>query len=80
MYDPDLYRSKDEIAGWKQHDPIDAHVARMREDAALDDEELAALEADIKAQIDAAVDAAEAGTLEPVEELERFVYAEEPAT
>jgi pyruvate dehydrogenase E1 component alpha subunit len=79
MYDPDLYRTKDEIERWRQEDPIDAHVARMREAGALDDEALAALEAEIAAEIDAAVAFAEAGTLEPLAEVGRFVYAEEGA-
>src|SRR5688500_4073285 len=30
MYDPHLYRAKEEIERWKTHDPIDALVARLR--------------------------------------------------
>jgi TPP-dependent pyruvate/acetoin dehydrogenase alpha subunit len=39
----------------------------------LNDAEAQAIEADVAAEIDAAVAFAEAGTLEPVDELERFV-------
>jgi pyruvate dehydrogenase E1 component alpha subunit len=76
MYDPELYRSKDEVARWRERDPIDLLVARLREAGALDDAGLARLEADVAARIDEAVAFAEAGTWEPVDQLERFVYAE----
>ncbi len=37
MYDSDRYRDKAEIAEWKQHDPIDALVSRMRDEGLGDD-------------------------------------------
>ena len=80
MYDPDLYRTKEEIERWKQRDPIDALVARMRADGLLEDGELERVNAEVGEEVDAAVAFAEAGTPEPVEDLLRFVYAEEPAT
>jgi pyruvate dehydrogenase E1 component alpha subunit len=73
MYDPDLYRTREEIEAWKRHDPIPALAASI----AATDEELAAIEADVAAEVDAAVAFAEAGTLEPVEDLERFVVCQE---
>jgi pyruvate dehydrogenase E1 component alpha subunit len=79
MYDPDLYRTKDEIERWKQRDPIDAFVARMRADDQLEDADLEAIETSVAAAIDDAVAFAEAAEPEPVEDLLRFVYAEEPA-
>ena len=30
MYDPDLYRTKDEIERWKEHDPIPALTTGSR--------------------------------------------------
>ncbi|HSD79710.1 MAG TPA: pyruvate dehydrogenase (acetyl-transferring) E1 component subunit alpha [Solirubrobacteraceae bacterium] len=77
MYDPDLYRTKEEIERWRERDPIDVLSARLRERGELDDEALAALDARAVAEVDDAVAFAEAGTLEPVEELLRFVVAEE---
>jgi TPP-dependent pyruvate/acetoin dehydrogenase alpha subunit len=77
MYDPELYRTKDEVAEWREHDPIDAFIGVLREEGALDDARLAELEAAVAAEIDAAVAAAEAGTFEPVEDLTRHVYAEQ---
>jgi pyruvate dehydrogenase E1 component alpha subunit len=77
MYDPELYRSKDEVADWRRHhDPIELLADRMRTAGELDDEQLAEITRLADATIDAAVAEAEAGTLEPVEDLTRFVYAE----
>jgi pyruvate dehydrogenase E1 component alpha subunit len=77
MYDSDRYRDKAEIAAWKQHDPIDALVARLREEG-LDDDAVAALEAEVAQVVSRAVDEAEQGPLEPVEELTRFVTSDRP--
>ena len=79
MYDPELYRTKQEVETWKQRDPIPAHAALLRGARLLDDAGLASLEQEVAAEIARAVDFAEAGTLEPVAELERFVLSEEPA-
>ena len=76
MYDPELYRSKDEVAQWRTHDPIDALVAALHASGELDDAGLAAIEAEVTAEVDDAVAFAEAGTDEPVEQLTRHVYAE----
>jgi pyruvate dehydrogenase E1 component subunit alpha len=78
MYDPDLYRTKEEIESWKQHDPIPALIARLRSDELLNDEDVTQLEHETAEEIDAAIAFAEAGTFEPVAELERFVYYEPP--
>jgi pyruvate dehydrogenase E1 component alpha subunit len=78
MYDPELYRSKDEVDRWKEQDPIPAFRARCAGAGLLSDDEIASLEDDITAEIDDAVRFAEAGTLEPVEDLTRFVYSEAP--
>ena len=75
MYDPDLYRSKQEIEHWRERDPIVTFPAQMAEAGVLDEGVAAALDADVAAEIDAAVQAAEAGTPEPVETLTRFVYS-----
>jgi pyruvate dehydrogenase E1 component alpha subunit len=79
MYDPERYRDKEEVALWRQRDPIDALVARLREDDVLDDAQLEAMRADTLAAVDRATEAAEAAPLEPVEELTRFVYSEQGA-
>ncbi len=76
MYDPDLYRTREEVDAWKRHDPIPALAERLRE-TGFGDDDLAALDSEVVAEVDQAVAFADAGTLEPVEELERFVTCEE---
>ncbi len=76
MYDPDLYRTKEEIERWKEHDPIPALSARLQAAGLLSDVDVEELEASIAREVEEAIAFAEAGTLEPVDELERFVYFE----
>ena len=73
MYDPDLYRSKDEIAAWKQRDPIRLLRARLEAQGLLAAETLGRLEAEADAEVAGAVAEAEAGPLEPVADLLRDV-------
>jgi pyruvate dehydrogenase E1 component alpha subunit len=79
MYDPERYRSKEEVTAWRKRDPLGVFSDRLRADGLLTDDELAAIEEDAAAEIDAAVDAARAGTFEPVEDLTRFVTSEAQA-
>ncbi|HWO72599.1 MAG TPA: pyruvate dehydrogenase (acetyl-transferring) E1 component subunit alpha [Dehalococcoidia bacterium] len=74
MYDPELYRSKDEVEQWKKRDPITTFAATLREQKLLDDEALKKLEAEVAAEIATAVTVAEAGPLEPVEDLLKDVH------
>ena len=76
MYDPDLYRSKEEIERWKEHDPIPALIEQLTSAELLDEDDVQDLEQEVAGEVQAAIEFAEAGTLEPVEELERFVYYE----
>jgi pyruvate dehydrogenase E1 component alpha subunit len=77
MFDPELYRDKAEVAEWKQRDPIPALERQLRSMGLLDDSALAAVGAEVEAVVEAAVEFAEAGTWEPIEELTRFVHSEE---
>jgi pyruvate dehydrogenase E1 component alpha subunit len=76
MYDPDVYRAKEEIERWKQHDPIPALIDQLRTAGLIGDEDVEKLEQEAAEKIEASIEFAEAGTLEPVEDLERFVYFE----
>ena len=76
-FDPELYRSKQEVEEWKKRDPLTTFPAQLRGLGLLDDAALAALESEVGREIAAAVAFAEGGHLEPVEELTRFVYAEQ---
>ncbi len=78
MYDAERYRSKDEVASWRRRDPIVTFGAALAEAGLLDGEGRAAMEAEVDAEVEAAVAFAEAGTDEPVEDLLRFVMSDEP--
>ena len=77
MYDPELYRSKEEIERWREHDPIPLFVARLQDLGLLEEGDLEGIEADVANEVDRAVEFAEAAEFEPVEDLERFVYMDE---
>jgi pyruvate dehydrogenase E1 component alpha subunit len=74
MFDAELYRSKAEVEQWKKRCPIRAFTGRLQSEGVLDEAGLAAMEAKIAREIDAAVAFAEAGSWEPVENLTRDVY------
>jgi len=80
MYDPELYREKAEVEEWKKRDPIPALIQRITlEQAVADkpvDEEVADMERQIAKELEEVIAFADAGTLEPIDELERFVYSE----
>ena len=75
-FDAELYRDKEEVEQWKRRGPIKTLVERLAAVDLADADDIAAIEAEVAAEIDAAVDFARAGTLEPVSDLTRFVYAE----
>jgi pyruvate dehydrogenase E1 component alpha subunit len=79
MYDPDLYRTKEEVESWKQRDPIPRFRARMEQQGLLNAGALDAMERDIEGEIAAAVAYAESGPLESVDDLLKDVYATGPA-
>jgi len=76
MFDAELYRSKDEVAEWKRRDPIPAFFQKMKTAGVLNDDDLPELEMRADREIDEAVAFAEAGTWEPVADLNRFVHSE----
>lgn len=80
MYDPERYRTKDEVEAWKERDPLVTYPALLGRAGWVTDEVLAELEGEVAAEIDEAVAFAEASSLEPVEDLTRFVYSERTAS
>jgi pyruvate dehydrogenase E1 component alpha subunit len=78
MYDPELYRDKAEVERWKERDPIEVFSSRMIAEDRLDAGVVEELDIQVARELDAAVEFAEAGALEPVADLERFVYSEAP--
>jgi TPP-dependent pyruvate/acetoin dehydrogenase alpha subunit len=74
MYDPELYRSKSEVLEWKKRDPLLIEEKRLREEVGFTDSDRSQMEHEIDLEIERAVSFAEAGTLEPVSQLEQNVY------
>lgn len=80
MADPDLYRTKKEIAEWQARDPIATFQARLRERGLLKEDDVAAMEAAIAAEIEDAVQFAESSSWEPVEDLLKDVCSPKAGT
>ncbi|MES2631318.1 MAG: pyruvate dehydrogenase (acetyl-transferring) E1 component subunit alpha [Pseudomonadota bacterium] len=74
MFDAQAYRSRDEVQAWKQRDPLERLAAWMRSNHMLTPDDEAQMARAVDEELAAAVRFAQAGTLEPVEDLERFVY------
>jgi pyruvate dehydrogenase E1 component alpha subunit len=74
-YDPELYRPKEEVREWKKRDPIALFQALAKERGLLGDEDVRRVEQEADAEIADAISFAEAGTLEPVADLTKHVYA-----
>jgi TPP-dependent pyruvate/acetoin dehydrogenase alpha subunit len=69
MFDAQLYRDKAEVEAWKQKGPILRFRHWLEETGMLDAETAGRLDAEIEREIAAAVDFAESGDWEPVENL-----------
>ncbi|MGY6502597.1 MAG: pyruvate dehydrogenase (acetyl-transferring) E1 component subunit alpha [Acidimicrobiales bacterium] len=76
MFDPERYRDKDEVARWKERDPIEVMRDRLTSECVLDDDAIGEIEKAVAAEVAGAVAFAEAGTWEPVEQLTRWVHSE----
>jgi pyruvate dehydrogenase E1 component alpha subunit/2-oxoisovalerate dehydrogenase E1 component len=75
-FDTELYRAKEEVETWKKRDPILLFTQYLKERGLLGPEDLAEIEREVAIEMEAAVEFAEAGAWEPVEDLTRFVYSE----
>ena len=75
MFDPQLYRDKKEIDAWKERDPIPTLANQLIKDKGIAQSDIDAIEEKVKDEVQNAVDFAEAGTWEPVEQLTKFVYS-----
>ena len=74
MFDPELYRDKAEVAEWRdEHDPVKTFTQRCVSEDLLGADDVAAIEAEVAAEVDEAVAYAEAGTLEGLDTLARDV-------
>jgi len=78
MYDPDLYRTKDEVARWRSRDPITTLTDLLVAEGQLSDSALTEIDAEVAAVLSKAIEYAEQAPQEPVSDLTRFVYTETP--
>ncbi|SDJ42730.1 pyruvate dehydrogenase (acetyl-transferring) E1 component subunit alpha [Aliiruegeria lutimaris] len=76
MFDAQLYRSKEEIESWRKRGPIHRFQDWLLENALLHAEDITRIEEMVDAEIALAVDFAENGTWEPVEDLAKHTMAE----
>lgn len=76
MFDAELYRDKKEVEEWKKHDPIPQFQQYLLQEKLITETEIAEFENKIEKKIQKAVDFAEAGTWEPINQLTQYVYSE----
>ena len=79
MFDAELYREKSEVAEWKGKDPLILLQKELEKMGLWSQINLQNLEDEIQSIIKEAVEYAQNGTLEPISDLEKFVYSEEAA-
>lgn len=75
MFDAELYRSKEEVDKWKKRDPLIVLKNKLENDGLWSKIEVEKIEKDVALAIDKAVEFAENGTLEPLDDLKKFVYS-----
>ena len=76
MYDAELYRDKAEVIEWKKKGPLVVFENRLKEIKLWSDINVKELENEVDTIVDEAVEFAQNGTLEPVEDLKKFIYSE----
>ena len=74
MADPEEYRTKDQVAEWRQRDPIDSFANRLVEAGAIAEGDSQALDKEIMGRIDEAVTFADRSAFPPPESLYDHIY------
>jgi pyruvate dehydrogenase E1 component subunit alpha len=77
MYDPEFYRTKEEVEEWKKRDPIELYFSYLKDKNLAQEGRLQESQREAQAKIAEAIEIAERGTLEPVADLTKYVYSEE---
>lgn len=75
MFDAELYRTKSEVESWKERNPIPTLANALVKSGLIAQTDIDIIEQRVKAEIQKAVDFAEEGTFEPLEDLTKFVYS-----
>jgi len=79
MFDAQLYRDKEEVEEWRKRGPIKRFRDWLLDTGLIHEPAIAEIEAQVDAEIAQAVEFAEAGSWEPVEDLTRDVLGPPPA-
>jgi len=74
MCDAELYRDKAEVEAWKTRGPIHTYTARLKAQGMLTEAQFQGMDTRVDEEVRRAVDFAEAGQWEPVEQLTADVY------
>jgi pyruvate dehydrogenase E1 component alpha subunit len=78
MADPEQYRSKEEVAHWRERDPIPAFAEQLIAEGVIDQAERERIDAEAIARVDAAVQFADASPFPAPESLYDDVYVLDP--
>ncbi|MCG9971678.1 pyruvate dehydrogenase (acetyl-transferring) E1 component subunit alpha [Christiangramia crocea] len=76
MFDAELYRDKKEVDEWKKKDPIPRFRDSLLKQKLITQKKVDALEERVEEDVKKAIEFAETGTFEPVENLTKYVYSE----
>ena len=74
MADPEEYRTKEEVARWRERDPLPAFAARLLTEGVLDESGREQIDKEAMARVDAAVEFAEASPFPSPQSLYDDVY------
>jgi pyruvate dehydrogenase E1 component alpha subunit len=75
MFDPDLYRDKQEVERWKRHGPIHTFTDKLKAAQMMSEADFERVDSEALKEVNAAVAFAEAGRWEPVDQLTNDVCA-----
>jgi pyruvate dehydrogenase E1 component alpha subunit len=80
MYDAQLYRTREEVEAWRERGPIISFTRRFKETGLMTEDDYQRLAQAASREVEAAVEFAEKSDWEPVGDLLRHVYAENPGS
>lgn len=75
MFDAELYRTKEEVEEWKKKDPISKLANELIGKNLITENQIKEIESIIEKEIQDAVDYAENGAWESIEQMQQFVYS-----
>jgi pyruvate dehydrogenase E1 component alpha subunit len=77
MSDPAKYRTKEEMEEYKQKDPVETSLAKLKNDFGVSDQEIEIINDRVKAEIDEAVKFADESPFPDDSQMYKDIYAEE---